>query len=138
MKIRQVNNLNIEYSKKRQWEIIAPTRECLGQFETEEEAVAVAKTIKDFKKIQDPKYKRITTKNLDELCDLVNAKYNLKHNQIGSIEHYHAMNENAIVQILNSSRGTRQLVFGDDHALRKYLKGLLDGEILLDFINIDI
>lgn len=50
MKIRQVNNLNIEYTKRRQWGIITPTRECLGYFDTEDEAVAVAKTIKDFKK----------------------------------------------------------------------------------------
>lgn len=83
MKIRQVNNLNIEYSKKRMWEIIAPDKKNLGQFETEEEAVAVAKTITEYKKIQDPKYKKITTKDLDELCDLVNQKYNLQPNQIG-------------------------------------------------------
>lgn len=120
------------------WEIIAPDKKNLGQFETKEEAVAVAKTITEYKKIQDPKYKKITTKDLDELCDLVNQKYNLQPNQIGSIEHHHDMSENSIVQILNKNRGTRQLVFGDDHALRKYLKGLLDGEILLDFLTIDL
>ena len=41
------------------------------------------------------------TIDIDTLCDLVNSKYNLKPNQIGSIEWHNDMCENAIVQIIN-------------------------------------
>ena len=39
----------------------------------------------------------ITTNNVDKLCNLVNEKYNLKPNSIGSIEYHSDMCESAIV-----------------------------------------
>ena len=39
----------------------------------------------------------IVTKNVDKLCELVNEKYNLIPNSIGSIEHHYDASENSIV-----------------------------------------
>ena len=52
----------------------------------------------------------ILTNNVDKLCEMVNEKYNLLSNSIGSIEHHSDMTENSIVQILNQYRGVRQLI----------------------------
>ena len=39
----------------------------------------------------------IVTKNVDKLCEMVNEKYNLISNSIGSIEHHHDASENSIL-----------------------------------------
>ena len=75
----------------------------------------------------------IMTNNVDGLCDMVNEKYNLIPNSIGSIEHYSDMSENSIVQILNQYRGVRQLILGDDKTLKKYLQNILEDKIILNF-----
>lgn len=75
----------------------------------------------------------ITTNNVDKLCMLVNEKYNLKQNGIGSIEHHSDSTENSIVQICNQYRGTRQLICGDDKTLKKYLQNILDDKTILNF-----
>lgn len=75
----------------------------------------------------------IMTNNVDELCDMVNEKYNLIPNSIGSIEHHSDMTENSIVQILNQYRGVRQLISGDDKTLKKYLQNILEDKIILNF-----
>lgn len=73
------------------------------------------------------------TKNVDILCKMVNEKYNLLPNTIGSIEYYHDASENSIVQICNKSRGVRQLIHGDDKTLIKYLRNILEDKIVLNF-----
>lgn len=75
----------------------------------------------------------IMTNNVDKLCDMVNEKYNLIPNSIGSIEHYSDMTENSIVQICNKSRGVRQLICGDDKTLINYLHNILEDKIVLNF-----
>lgn len=75
----------------------------------------------------------IITKNVDILCKMVNEKYNLLPNTIGSIEYYHDASENSIVQICNKSRGVRQLIYGDDKTLIKYLRNILEDKIVLNF-----
>ena len=75
----------------------------------------------------------IVTKNVDKLCEMVNEKYNLMSNSIGSIEHHSDMTENSIVQILNQYRGVRQLISGDDNTLKKYLQNILEDKIILNF-----
>lgn len=75
----------------------------------------------------------IMTNNVDKSCDMVNEKYNLIPNSIGSIEHHSDMTENSIVQIINQYRGVRQLISGDDHTLKKYLQNILDDKIILNF-----
>lgn len=75
----------------------------------------------------------IMTNNVDKLCDMVNEKYNLIPNSIGSIEHHSDMTENAIVQICNNYRGVRQLISGDDKTLKKYLQNILEDKIILNF-----
>ena len=75
----------------------------------------------------------IMTNNVDKLCEMVNEKYNLIPNSIGSIEHHSDMSENSIVQILNQHRGVRQLISGDDHTLKKYLQNILEDKIILNF-----
>lgn len=75
----------------------------------------------------------IMTNSIDKLCEMVNEKYNLIPNSIGSIEHHSDMTENSIVQILNQYRGVRQLISGDDHTLKKYLKNILEDKIILNF-----
>lgn len=67
----------------------------------------------------------IVTKNVNKLCEMVNEKYNLIPNSIGSIEHHYDANENSIVQIMNKSRGVRQLIYGEDKVLMKYLQNIL-------------
>ena len=71
--------------------------------------------------------------NIDRLCDMVNEKYNLLPNSIGSIEHHYDANENSIVQIVNKSRGVRQLIYGEDKVLIKYLQSILDDKTVLNF-----
>ena len=44
----------------------------------------------------------IMTNNIDKLCDMVNEKYNLLSNSVGSIEYHSDMSESSIVQIMNS------------------------------------
>lgn len=73
------------------------------------------------------------TNSVDKLCDMVNEKYNLISNSIGSIEHHSDMTENSIVQILNQYRGVRQLISGDDKTLKKYLQNILEDKIILNF-----
>lgn len=75
----------------------------------------------------------IVTKNVDKLCELVNEKYNLIPNSIGSIEHHYDASENSIVQIVNKSRGVRQLIYGEDKALIEYLRSILDDKTVLNF-----
>ena len=75
----------------------------------------------------------IMTNNINELCAMVNEKYNLIPNSIGSIEHHLDMTENSIVQILNQYRGVRQLISGDDNTLKKYLQNILEDKIILNF-----
>lgn len=75
----------------------------------------------------------IMTNNVDKLCAMVNEKYNLIPNSIGSIEHHSDMTENSIVQILNQYRGVRQLISGDDKTLKKYLQNILEDKIILNF-----
>lgn len=72
-------------------------------------------------------------KNVDALCDLVNDKYGLKPNSVGSIEHYSDMCENSIIQLCNQYGGSRQLLYGDDKVLIKYLENILDDRIILNF-----
>lgn len=75
----------------------------------------------------------IVTKTVNKLCELVNEKYNLIPNSIGSIEHHYDASENSIVQILNQYRGVRQLISGDDKTLKKYLQNILEDKIILNF-----
>lgn len=75
----------------------------------------------------------IVTKNVDKLCEMVNEKYNLIPNSIGSIEHHDDASENSIVQIANKSRGVRQLIYGEDKVLIKYLQSILDDKTVLNF-----
>ena len=75
----------------------------------------------------------IMTNSIDKLCEMVNEKYNLRPNSIGSIEHHSDMTENSIVQILNQYRGARQLISGDDKTLKKYLQNILEDKIILNF-----
>ena len=75
----------------------------------------------------------IMTNSIDKLCEMVNEKYNLIPNSIGSIEHHSDMTENSIVQILNQYRGIRQLISGDDKTLKKYLQNILEDKIILNF-----
>lgn len=75
----------------------------------------------------------IVTKNVDKLCEMVNEKYNLKPNSIGSIEYHSDSTENSVVQIVNKSRGVRQLIYGEDKVLIKYLQSILDDKTVLNF-----
>lgn len=71
--------------------------------------------------------------DLDTLCDLVNNKYGLKPNEIGSVEHHSDMCENSIVQICNQYRGYRQLISGTDPVLKTYLRNILEDKTILNF-----
>lgn len=75
----------------------------------------------------------IVIKNIDELCEMINEKYNLIPNSIGSIEHHHDATENSVVQIMNKARGTRQLICGEDKVLLQYLQSILDDKTILNF-----
>ena len=75
----------------------------------------------------------IVTKNVDKLCEMVNEKYSLKPNSIGSIEYRSDSTENSVVQIVNKSRGVRQLIYGEDKVLIKYLQSILDDKTVLNF-----
>ena len=75
----------------------------------------------------------IVTKNVSKLCEMVNEKYNLIPNSIGSIEHHYDANENSIVQIMNKNRGVRQLIYGEDKVLIKYLQSILNDKTVLNF-----
>ena len=75
----------------------------------------------------------IITNNLDKLCEMVNEKYGLLPNEIGSIEHHQDSCENSIVQICNKYRGTRQLIYGADPILKKYLQNILADKTILNF-----
>ena len=70
--------------------------------------------------------------DVDTLCDLVNSKYNLRPNQIGSIEWHSDTCENAIVQIMNQYRGVRQLITGSEPVLRQYLQNILENKTQLN------
>ena len=70
--------------------------------------------------------------DVDTLCDLVNSKYNLRPNQIGSIEWHSDTCENAIVQIMNQYRGIRQLITGPEPVLRRYLQNILEDKTQLN------
>ena len=75
----------------------------------------------------------IITNNIDKLCNMVNEKYNLLANSVGSIEYHHDASENSIVQICNKYRGIRQLISGDDKTLIKYLRNILEDKVILNF-----
>ena len=75
----------------------------------------------------------LVTRNVDKLCEMVNEKYNLKQNSIGSIEYHSDSTENSVVQIVNKSRGVRQLIYGEDKVLIKYLQSILDDKTVLNF-----
>ena len=75
----------------------------------------------------------IIAKDVSKMCEMVNEKYNLKPNSIGSIEYHNDATENSIVQICNQYRGTRQLICGDDKTLKKYLQNILDDRTILNF-----
>lgn len=75
----------------------------------------------------------IMTNNIDKLCDMVNEKYNLLPNSVGSIEYHSDMSESSIVQIMNSYRGVRQLISGEEKELKKYLQNILDDKTILNF-----
>lgn len=75
----------------------------------------------------------IVTKNVSKLCEMVNEKYNLIPNSIGSIEYHYDANENSIVQIMNKNRGVRQLIYGEDKVLIKYLQSILNDKTVLNF-----
>lgn len=128
-KIIQINNLKIKYNKLyNKYQVITPDKRVLEEFEDIEQAKDFARKIKDYKKKQ---LKEKYTYNIEKLCDKVNKKYNLKHNDIGSIEHYQDMCENSIIQIKNEYRGTIQLAYGDDKTLKNYLLGILEDRIKL-------
>ena len=71
------------------------------------------------------------TNDIGSLCDLVNKKYSLKPNDIGSIEYHNDATENSIVQICNEARGTKQLIYGDNTTLKKYLQNILNDTVAL-------
>ena len=71
------------------------------------------------------------TNDVSSLCDLVNKKYSLKPNHIGSIEYHNDATENSIVQICNEARGTKQLIYGDNTTLKKYLQNILNDTLAL-------
>ena len=71
------------------------------------------------------------TSDISSLCDLVNKKYSLKPNDIGSIEYHNDATENSIVQICNEARGTKQLIYGDNTTLKKYLQNILNDTVAL-------
>ena len=71
------------------------------------------------------------TNDISSLCDLVNEKYSLKPNDIGSIEYHNDATENSIVQICNEARGTKQLIYGDNITLKKYLQNILNDTVAL-------
>lgn len=75
----------------------------------------------------------IIKNNISGLCNMVNEKYNLMPNSVGSIEHHVDMTENSIVQICNNYRGVRILISGDDNTLKKYLRNILDDKVILNF-----
>lgn len=70
--------------------------------------------------------------DLDDLCDLINNKYGLKPNEIGSIEWHSDACENAIVQIMNQYRGARQLITGPEPVLKQYLQNMLEDKTQLN------
>jgi len=70
--------------------------------------------------------------NTDTLCDLVNNKYDLRPNEIGSIEYHSDMCESSIVQIMNQYRGVRQLITGPEPVLKQYLQNILDNKTQLN------
>lgn len=84
--------------------------------------------------------KRINPKvvviSVDDLCNMVNEKYNLLPNTIGSIEYHSDVSESSIVQIMNEHRGVRQLIFGEEKQLKKYLQNILDDKTILNFWSI--
>lgn len=70
--------------------------------------------------------------DLDTLCDLVNEKYNLKPNEISSVEWYSDTCENATVQIMNQYRGIRQFITGPESVLRQYIQNILEDKTQLN------
>lgn len=70
--------------------------------------------------------------SLDDLCNLINDKYNLKPNQIGSIEWHSDACENSIIQIMNQYRGYRQLITGPEPVLKTYLRNILEDKTVLN------
>ena len=123
-KIKRINNLIIKFSKKyNKFQVIAPNKKVLEEFEELLQAEKFAKNIKDFRK----KASKIDKINdIDLLCEIYNEKHNLKRNEIGSIEHHKDMSENSIVKIANEHRGTIQLIYGDDKVLIKFLRCLIN------------
>lgn len=75
--------------------------------------------------------------NINKLCDLVNDKYGLRPNDVGSIEFYNSMTQSSIVQICNKNRGIRELVTGPEPVLKQYLENILNDKTILNFWCID-
>ena len=75
-------------------------------------------------------------KDIDKLCEKVNQKYNLKQGKIGSIIYHYDASENSIVQVLNQYGGVRQLIYGTDAELIKYLQNILNEKTTLNFWGI--
>lgn len=71
--------------------------------------------------------------SVDDLCDLINEKYNLLPSSIGSIEYHSDMCESSIIQICNKARGHRQLISGPEPVLKTYLRNILEDKTILNF-----
>lgn len=71
---------------------------------------------------------------IDDLCDRVNEKYNLRNRQIGSIERYTDMTTNKLVQIGNNFGGYIDLMCGTEKQLEAFLRNILDDKIILNTI----
>jgi hypothetical protein len=71
--------------------------------------------------------------NLDKLCEMVNEKYNLKPNEIGSVELYSDMYGFSLIQLCNQYRGHRVLISGRETILKQYLRNILDDKLILNF-----
>lgn len=70
--MKQLNNLIIKFNRTyEKYQVIAPDKRVLEEFDTMEKAIECAKGITDFKKIQ--KSKKIT--DVDSLCERELKKY---------------------------------------------------------------
>lgn len=131
---KQINNLSIRQARKK-WLVIAPNKVTLKEFDTIEEAEDYAKNNIEFKhkkkerikvSTKKEKTKRANLNDINELCDFINELQKLAPSQVGSIEYYHSMTENAIVQICNEVRGHRVLRYGTEKELKQYLLDVLN------------
>ena len=75
--------------------------------------------------------------DISKLCELVNDKYNLKPNQVGSIELYSDMCGMSLIQLCNQYRGHRELIHGTEPTIRKYLQNILEDKTILNFWSVN-